>query len=270
LPAYNIKREVFDAFLLDLVKQHTPTKILTGIELKEIKQGNPFTLISKDDTINTKFIIGCDGAGSATSHCLGHEVMVKPEKVMAVRAYYKGINLSSDTNHFYVLKKYLPGYFWIFPLGEDMFNVGFGMKTNKQGKTTLKMKDVLGEITAHPRLANIFHGAEQLSDVKGSLIPIGGRKGSYSGDGFLLAGDAAFLADPLQGHGIDKAVVSGMLAGLHAQSCFKEDDYSSSKNYEYDLMIRNGIEKELRKNRMRQQILRNFPSILSMYAMLKK
>lgn len=272
LPAYNIKRKVFDAFLLEQVKQHSDTKIISGFDLHKIEKGESFTLFSKDgkNSIKSKFLIACDGVGSTTASCLGHEVMPVPEKVMAIRAYYKGINLASNTNHFFVLKKYLPGYFWVFPLGEDMFNVGFGIKTGRDGKVKCSMKKVIDDIIQTENLSAEFKNATQASESASALIPIGGKKSSISGDGFLLAGDAAHLADPLQGHGIDKAIVSGMLAGVHAKRCFEQNNYSADFNLNYDKIIREGIGKELRKNRRQQQILGRAPWLLNIYAMLKK
>lgn len=272
LPAYNIKREVFDAFLLEPVKQHSDTKIISGFELNKIEQDESFTLHSKNgkDSITSNFIIACDGVGSTTARCLGHEVMAAPEKVMAIRAYYKGIDLARNTNHFFVLKKYLPGYFWVFPLGEDIFNVGFGIKTDRDGKVKCRMKKVIDDIIQTENLSAAFKNATQLSESASALIPIGGKKSSISGDGFLLAGDAAHLADPLQGHGIDKAIVSGMLAGVQARKCFTENDFSAEFTLNYDKNIKDGIGKELRKNRRQQQILNFAPGLLHLYAIFKK
>ena len=168
------------------------------------------------------------------------------------------------------MKKYLPGYFWVFPLGNDVFNVGFGMKTDRAGKVPIKMKEVLSEFIRSGQVKDAFAGSQQLSESSGAIIPIGGKHGSYSGDGYLLTGDAAHLADPLQGHGIDKAIVSGLLAARHTANCFKEDDLSADFNANYDLNIKIGIGRELRKNRRKQLMLAMFPFLLHIYAMLRK
>ena len=272
LPAYNIKRSLFDAFLLKLVRKYASVDILTGWAVNEINPGTPHLIKSKKagKSIKAKFIIGCDGAGSITAKTFRQTASSKQQTVTAVRAYYKGVKLDPDTNFFYVLKKYLPGYFWVFPLGNDVFNVGFGMKTDRAGKVPIKMKEVLSEFIRSGQVKDAFAGSQQLSESGGAIIPIGGKHGSYSGDGYLLTGDAAHLADPLQGHGIDKAIVSGLLAARQTANCFKEDDLSADFNANYDLNIKIGIGRELRKNRRKQLMLAMFPFLLHIYAMLRK
>ena len=46
----------------------------------------------------------------------------------AVRAYYRGIKgvQGNELLEIYLLKDFLPGYFWIFPLPDGAANVGFG------------------------------------------------------------------------------------------------------------------------------------------------
>jgi len=272
LPAYNIKRIVFDQFLLDLVRQHTNTEILEGWSVKNIEHGNPMIIHSErpHERLSAKMIIGAGGARSITRQDLQESAISNQPSVMATRAYFKGLKLSENANFFYVLKKYLPGYFWVFPLGNDVFNVGFGMKTDRHGKVSLKMKDALEEFIRSDSMQDVFTGTEQISEFVGAMIPIGGKRGSYSGEGYLLAGDAANLADPLQGHGIDKAIVSGLLAGHQANKCFQADDFSAEFIAYYDLSIKSGIERELRKNRHRLILLSNFPSLLNLYAFVKR
>jgi len=272
LPAYNIKRGVFDQFLIDLVRKHTNVKILTGFKVASVEHGSPMIIHSEVDTksISATMVIGSDGAASITSKCFGHQVYHKTDSVMASRAYFKGLNLNEETNFFYVLKKYLPGYFWAFPLGGGVFNVGVGVKTRKDGKAPFSIKDVFQEFVEKDTLIEKIKNWEQIGEVKGAIIPIGGYKGTYGGDNFLLTGDAAHLSDPLQGHGIDKAIVSGLLAAHQSMKCFKENDFSAEFNTDYDTMINVGVGKELRKNRQRQIMLSNFPFLLSFYSRIKK
>ena len=272
LPAYNIKRHEFDIFLLQLVRKYASVDILTGWPVREIEPGNPSVIKSekKNASITAKLIIGCGGAGSITAKSFEHDVCKNPETVMAVRGYFKGVNLNCSTNFFYVSKKYLPGYFWVFPLGDGIFNVGFGMKADKHGKVKVKMKDALEEFIHSERTKDVFGGSEQVSEISAAMIPVGGKRGMYSGEGYLLSGDAARLADPLQGHGIDKAIVSGLLSAHHSMKCFRENNFSAAFNEDYDIMIRIGIEKELRINHRRQIVLSKCPGILNIYSLFGK
>ena len=266
LPAYNIKRSVFDKFFLDLVRKYTKVEIRTGYKVDKVIQGTTHIIKSDKQSIQAKFLIGSYGA----SELIQHPTSSIQHPVFAVRSYYKGINLDTNTNFFYVLKKHLPGYFWIFPLGGGEFNVGFGMKTRKDGKSSVNMKEALDEFTHSSRMKEVFAGSQQISTPSGALIPIGGKKNSYSGDGYILSGDAANLADPLQGHGIDKAIVSGLLSAYTAMQCFRENNFSSEYISSYDIAIKAGIERELRKNHKRMTLLSGFPFLLSWYSLFRK
>ena len=268
LPAYNIKRELFDDFLFRLVKKYADVSILTKFEVDKIIPGadNIIKSVDQEKEVIAKIIIDCSGASSVSRG-------QKPEarsQVFAVRAYYKGLNLNAKTNYFWVDKKFLPGYFWAFPLPDGDFNVGFGIMTRKDGKTKHNPKEALESFIRSKRMEQYFSNADALSDIKGAFIPVGGNKNTYSTDGLMLTGDAAYLADPLQGHGIDKAVVSGMLAARQAMQCFKENDFSAEFISAYDTMVKVGLESELRKNRNRMRLLSGAPFLLNFYSLLRR
>ena len=67
---------------------------------------------------------------------------------------------------------------------------------------------------------------------------MGSRFAKLSGSRFMLVGDAGSLIDPLQGHGIDKAMISGKLAAIQAIQCFEKDDFNADflKNYKQQII----------------------------------
>lgn len=267
LRAYNIKRDIFDTFLLSLVKKYADVHILTNFEVDRIISGTEAIVKSVDPEkeIFSRILIDCSGASSLSRR----PVTGDRKPVFAVRAYYKGLNLDANTNYFWVDKKFLPGYFWAFPLPGDEFNVGFGIMTGKQGKMKKNPKEAFEQFISSDRMKHVFSAAKPLSAQKGAFIPVGGRKNAYSDYGIMFAGDAASLADPLQGHGIDKAVVSGMLAANQAIRCLESNDFSSEFISAYDTMVKIGLEKELRKNRNRMKLLSGAPFLLDLYSYLK-
>ena len=73
----------------------------------------------------------------------------------------------------------------------------------------------------------------------------------------MLCGDAASLIDPLQGHGIDTAIQSGMLAGAHAMACFAKEDFSAGFMREYDARVAHEIGRKLAKSYRLMRFLSN-------------
>ncbi|MBS4020967.1 MAG: NAD(P)/FAD-dependent oxidoreductase [Dethiobacter sp.] len=97
------------------------------------------------------------------------------------------------------------GYYWIFPKARDMANVGLGWFAKKPGTN----------LSIHRELIRILQ-KEGLQDYKilkksGGPIPVSMVEKAVHGK-TLLVGDAAGLASPLHGGGVDTACISGVLA----------------------------------------------------------
>lgn len=100
------------------------------------------------------------------------------------------------------------GYGWIFPKSDNVANVGLGwFGKRKQG---LRLKDALDAFLAK-------EGLDRYIVVKrgSGLIPIQCREKLVVQNTFLI-GDAAGLASPLHGGGVDTACISGILAARAA------------------------------------------------------
>jgi len=68
-------------------------------------------------------------------------------------------------------------------------------------------------IAEHPLFRERFAGAVELPESRrGWLLPLGSKRRTIHGHGWLLVGDAAALIDPFSGEGIGNAMVSGRLA----------------------------------------------------------
>lgn len=102
-------------------------------------------------------------------------------------------------------------------------------------------------LTTHPRLAPRFAAATPLTPITGFGLPLGGTARPVHGPRWLLCGDAAALIDPLQGHGIDKAVQSGILAAGQVRRCFQAQRFDADFLAEYARQVDHRIGRELRR-----------------------
>lgn len=236
---YISRRQDFDHFLFQEAQRNQEATFFTGEKIDNIvvnDDGVEVWLNGQSAPLSASMIVGCDGANSMVARQLTQREVEPDHHCGAVRAYYRGVKLEDDhMMEFHFLKGYLPGYFWIFPLEDDWYNVGFGMLSADISKNKINLRDSLKEIIHNsPKVKAAFANATLVGDIQGFGLPLGSRKRPISGSRFLLCGDAASLIDPATGEGIGNALLSAELATVQCQRCFDENRFDAAflKKYE--------------------------------------
>jgi len=267
--AYNSPRLDFDNFLLGLVKKYTDTDIYEGIRVSRIAKDGIIQITGKNLALSCDMVIGCDGANSMVSRSFDVNFQKHIKNSFAVRAYYERVNCPENDNRFYLLDELPKGYFWIFPVGKNRYNVGLGLLTNQiKGKKTDVKAAFHTIVQNNPRIQAMLKDAQAIDGVKGFRLPLWSRRQPISGTRFMLTGDAAYLVDPLQGHGIDKAMQSAVLAAEQAKICFVNNDFSASFMRNYDTKVYEQIGKELGRNFKLMQYATRYPRVVKTLARL--
>jgi geranylgeranyl reductase family protein len=234
-------RHEFDNFLFSLASNLPNVTSFENTKVAEImvKENEVIIGTSNGQTIESKLVIGCDGARSIVRRTFTN---IKPNikhHCIAARVYYKNVDdIPEKTFELHYLKDIDFGYFWIFPLPNKMANVGIGIhaKTIRGKGSNLKEK-LQQTIRNNSTIGNRFKNAEMVGDIEVYDLPLGSRKVPISGNRFMLCGDAASLIDPATGEGIGHAMVSGRYAGWHAIKCFENQNFSSSFMKQYDRTV---------------------------------
>lgn len=262
---YIAKRKDFDNFLLQRISGLKNVTISLGTTVKEIRKEKNDNVITLDSgkTIKAKMVLGADGAYSIVEKSFTENKIDKNHYAAGVRCYYKNVTGFKEDGsielHFY--KELLPGYLWVFPLPDNQANVGLGILSSKvKGRNLKKMlPEIIEKI---PELKERFKEAKPLETVKGHGLPLGSKKKSLSGDGFLLLGDAAGLIDPFTGEGIGNALRSGRFGAKHVMECFRQNRFDGSFNKAYDKLIYQKLWKEMQLSRS-IQVLTKYPKIFN-------
>ncbi|WP_456487878.1 geranylgeranyl reductase family protein [Candidatus Alkanophaga liquidiphilum] len=180
--------------------------------------------------INSETVVAANGAFSALArHLLGEKWKQRGGGIgVALRAYFSGVE-SFDFVEFHYERAVLPGYGWIFPVGDAMANVGVGVMFER-GKMSLNacFKRFVSD-------AAKLKGAKQVSKAKGWLVPTGGgSRHRRAMAGILFVGDAASFVNPLTGEGISYALESGKLAADVIAKALRLEDTSMRTLEKYD------------------------------------
>jgi len=270
LPTFNSPRLDFDAALLALVRQHTATEVLENAALKtiEITADCARLHLASGQEITASLVIGCDGANSVVGRRLLPEArLARAHHSAGVRAYFENVaDAESGTTEFFFSRSHLAGYLWLFPVGAGLYNVGLGMLSELVSKHKIDLKKLLIEsLATHPALASRFREARQLGPIQGFGLPMGGgRQRPASGARFVLCGDAASLIDPLQGHGIDLAIRSGILAAGQVRDCFAKQDFSAGFMLSYDAELQRQLGPQLAHSYRMQRLLGTRPWLMNL------
>ena len=110
-------------------------------------------------------------------------------------------------------EKLLPGYGWIFGLGDGRVNVGLGILNSSAafGKTNYRamLTDWLGTT---PPDWGMCDEANAAGPILGAALPMGFNRVPHYTRGVMLVGDSGGMVNPMNGEGIAYAMESGELA----------------------------------------------------------
>jgi len=163
-------------------------------------------------TVSCRRVIVADGVRSPLGRLLGREWHRETVYGVAGRCYVKS-SFSDDpwiSSHLELRDPegaLLPGYGWIFPLGDGEVNLGVGALSTAKRPASLQLKPLM-EYYASLRRSEWQLGAD-LRMPTSAMLPMGGAVSGVSGANWLLVGDAAGCVNPLNGEGIDYGLETG-------------------------------------------------------------
>lgn len=181
--------------------------------------------------VRATYVVVADGQNSRLGRALGVERVRDWPMGMALRGYY-----SSDRHDEPWIESHLdirspegevvPGYGWIFPLGDGRVNVGVGLLSTGgkwKGVNTTKLQEYFVAQTAE---AWGLTEATRLSEPTGGRLPMGLARGPRVGANTLVIGDAAGTINPFNGEGIAYGYETGRLAAGVLGEALAHEDYS--------------------------------------------
>ena len=259
---YVVPRKIFDNFLFKKADELTETR--QGFTVNDIIYQNDnisgvkgTNIEGKEEILNAPIIMGCDGANSIIARKLGLYEMDMENTAVAIRCYYEGVRGLSNQIELHYVSEVKPGYFWLFPAGNDKANIGIGLSKNDAKKEDRTLRQIMDEIVQSDYFRSRFGNARPLEKPVGWNLPLGRIQRKNHGNGFMLLGDAAGLVDPFTGEGIGNAMVAAKHAMQVASKAKNHKDYSERSFSEYDQLLWDDIGGELRTSTKLQSLARS-------------
>jgi menaquinone-9 beta-reductase len=174
-----------------------------------------------DKEFRAPLVLAADGVSARLALALG--LAKRPDRPIgvAVRRYYRSPARHDDDylESWLELKsreggdKLLPGYGWIFGLGDGRVNVGLGVLNSSSawGKTNFR-RMLTDWLSTTPPEWGMDDEANAAGPILGAALPMGFNRVPHYSRGVLLVGDSGGMVNPFNGEGIAYAMESGELA----------------------------------------------------------
>ena len=186
--------------------------------------------------VTARYVVIADGQNSRLGRELGATRNRSWPMGMALRGYYASERHDEPwiESHLDIRDPHgevVPGYGWIFPLGDGRVNVGVGLLSTDgawKGVNTTKLQQYFVDQVAD---AWGLSEATRLSDPVGGRLPMGFARGPLVGANTIVVGDAGASINPFNGEGIAYAYETGRLAAAVVAETLLGDDPTHLASY---------------------------------------
>jgi geranylgeranyl reductase family protein len=172
-------------------------------------------------TYSAPLVVAADGNSSRLSLAMGLEKRDDRPMGVAVRTYYRSPRHDDDWLESWLelwdrgddgKERLLPGYGWIFGVGDGTSNVGLGILNTSTAWGKVDYKDLLKRWLDQTPEEWGFRDENRTQPVRGAALPMGFNRQPHYANGMLLVGDSGGMVNPFNGEGIAYAMESGEIA----------------------------------------------------------
>lgn len=198
------------------------------------------------EEVRARYVVVADGSNSRFGRALGTSRNRTYPQGMAIRTYYESplhddpwIESALDVRD--RQGKSLPGYGWVFPVGDGTINVGIGLLSTFKGWKSVNTSHLMTEWAATAPAHWEIDPSKPLQPPTGGRLPMAGSVGPKAGSTFLVVGDAAGSVNPFNGEGIDYAYETGRLAADVLDEALRTGDNRALQRYPQTLQDELGL-----------------------------
>ncbi len=189
--------------------------------------------VGPERSFSAPLVIAADGNSSRLSLAMGRPKRDDRPMGVAVRTYYTSPRTNDDYLESWLelwaddpqtgKRVLLPGYGWIFGVGDGTSNVGLGILNTSAAFGNVDYKDVMRRWVATMPAEWTYTDETMTQPIRGAALPMGFNRQPHYADGLLLVGDAGGMVNPFNGEGIAYAMESSRLAADVVTSAFARE-----------------------------------------------
>lgn len=176
--------------------------------------------VGEEITYSAPVVLAADGVSARIALGLGIERMDNRPIGVAVRTYFETPRHDEEwmEGHLEIWdgevgkSNLLPGYGWIFPLGDGTANVGLGTLSSNGTPPKLDHRALMDRWVRHYTPGWSFDPDAPVSRVQGAAIPMAFNRQPHYVPGLMLIGDSGGMVSPFNGEGIAYAMEAARTA----------------------------------------------------------
>ena len=193
---------------------------ITGVTARRQPAGAGAATVKTDEdterTYRARLVVAADGNSSRLSLAMGLAKRDDRPLGVAVRTYYTSPRHNDDYLESWLElwdgDRLLPGYGWIFGMGDGTSNVGLGLLNTSAAFQNIDYRGMLRRWLAGMPGEWGYTEENRTAPVRGAALPMGFNRTPHYTRGLLLVGDAGGMVNPFNGEGIGYALEAGEIA----------------------------------------------------------
>lgn len=239
-----VPRSELDQLVLDRAAGAGAT-VWTGTEVVDVvwSEGRVRAAVVRGEggtrEIGCRWLVCADGAGGPVARRLGISPGRGFQRALAMRQYFPlepvdgaWFDVFLDVR---VGGRIMPGYGWVFPVGDGTVNAGVGFTTASARWRGSNLHHLMRAFEARLPPEWGIGPATAAAPPRAGRLPMGGAVGPVRGPGFVAVGDAAAWVNPATGEGIAYAYETGMAAARHLDGALADGTSATLATYEQEL-----------------------------------
>jgi len=193
--------------------------------------------------IRARYCVVADGANSRFGRSLGTSRNRDYPLGMAIRGYYTSpMHDQAWIDSWLDIRdragNVLPGYGWIFPVGDGRVNVGVGLLSTFNQWKAVNTTHLMASFAQYAPPAWDLRPETACGPPTGGRLPMGLSVGPRVGPTHLVVGDAGGTINPFNGEGIAYAYETGRMAADATHLALASGDGMALRTYEQALKDR--------------------------------
>ena len=196
--------------------------------------------------VRGRFVVVADGANSRFGRSLGTQRDRSYPQGMAIRGYFRSPRhdepwIESHLDIHDRAGNVLPGYGWIFPVGDGRVNVGIGLLSTFNQWKEVNTSKLMDDFVAWAPASWDIRPETSCGPPTGGRLPMGLSVGPHVGPTWLVVGDAGGAINPFNGEGIAYAYETGRLAAEVLHAALASGDGLALRSYDVRLKETYGL-----------------------------